>query len=201
MLHHSYISIPSSRPIQIILTSHDATRLATECPSTTFINSHSRQEINRRTMDEFGYTHTHSKPCTIALQLTNLVGVNESIAKNLQLRGFKSPTPIQRSTIPLSLATPPRDVLGMARTGSGKTLAYIIPLLQRLGMEHRDTTGPRAIIMCPTRELAIQILKVGKDLARGSKKGKEQEPLRWAIIIGGTSLDSQFESMSNSPDM
>jgi ATP-dependent RNA helicase DDX54/DBP10 len=57
--------------------------------------------------------------------------------------------------------------------------------------------------MCPTRELALQILKVGKDLARGSKKGKEQEhqPLRWAIIIGGTALDAQFESMSNSPDM
>ena len=93
--------------------------------------------------------------------------------------------------------------MGMARTGSGKTLAYIIPLLQRLGVAHRDTPGPRAIIMCPTRELALQIFKVGKDLARGSKKGKEQEhqPLRWAIIIVGTSLDAQFESMSNSPDM
>jgi ATP-dependent RNA helicase DDX54/DBP10 len=57
--------------------------------------------------------------------------------------------------------------------------------------------------MCPTRELALQILKVGKDLARGMKQSKDKElgPLRWAIVIGGTSLDSQFESMSNAPDM
>jgi ATP-dependent RNA helicase DDX54/DBP10 len=89
----------------------------------------------------------------------------------------------------------------MARTGSGKTLAYVIPLLQRLGGTHCDTQGPRAIIMCPTRELALQIFKVGKDLARGLKQSKEHGPLRWAIIIGGTSLDAQFESMSNSPDM
>jgi ATP-dependent RNA helicase DDX54/DBP10 len=132
-----------------------------------------------------------------------LPGVTEDLAKNLHLRGFKAPTPIQRSTIPLSLASPPRDVLGMARTGSGKTLAYVIPLLQRLGGYHRDTTGPRAIIMCPTRELALQILKVGKDLARGTKKGKEPErqPLRWAVVIGGTSLDDQFESLSDSPDV
>lgn len=130
-------------------------------------------------------------------------GVNSAIVKNLVLRGFKSPTPIQRTTIPLSLAVPPRDVLGMARTGSGKTLAYVIPLLQRLGTEHKETPGPRALVMCPTRELALQILKVAKDLARGSKKGKEQEsqPLRWSVIIGGTSLDTQFESMSQSPDM
>jgi ATP-dependent RNA helicase DDX54/DBP10 len=56
--------------------------------------------------------------------------------------------------------------------------------------------------MCPTRELALQIFKVGKDLARGLKHAKDdQGPLRWTIIIGGTSLDTQFESMSNSPDM
>lgn len=132
---------------------------------------------------------------------SNKLGVSEPLAKQLNLRGFKAPTPIQRSTIPLSLATPPRDVLGMARTGSGKTLAYVIPLLQRLGGAHRDTQGPRAIIMCPTRELALQIFKVGKDIARGLKQSKEQGPLRWAIIIGGTSLDTQFESMSSSPDM
>lgn len=131
------------------------------------------------------------------------IGVTNLLARNLQLRGFKSPTPIQRVTIPVSLAKPSRDVLGMARTGSGKTLAYIIPMLHHLGSGHRETPGPRAIIMCPTRELALQILKVGKDLARGSKRGKEHElePLRWSVIIGGTALDAQFESMSNSPDM
>lgn len=138
----------------------------------------------------------------LTVEVVDKLGVMDPLAKQLSLRGFKAPTPIQRSTIPLSLATPPRDVLGMARTGSGKTLAYVIPLLQRLGGVHRDTQGPRAIIMCPTRELALQIFKVGKDMARGLKQSKEEQgPLRWAIIIGGTSLDTQFESMSSSPDM
>lgn len=130
-------------------------------------------------------------------------GVEDSLAKKLVLRGFKAPTPIQRSTIPLSLSTPARDVLGMARTGSGKTLAYLIPLLQRLGLRHRSTGGPRSLILCPTRELALQILKVGKDLGRGKGKEKEKgdEPLRWAVVIGGTALDEQFEAMSSEPDV
>lgn len=90
----------------------------------------------------------------------------------------------------------------MARTGSGKTLAYIIPLIQRLGGRH-SSSGPRSLILCPTRELALQILKVGKDLARGKSggKGPGQEPLRWAVVIGGTGLDDQFEAMSDQPDV
>jgi len=100
----------------------------------------------------------------------------------------------------------------MARTGSGKTLAYIIPLLQRLGGRHLNTFGVRTLILIPNRELAVQILKVGKELARGlsgygghaGDKGGEQrngQNLRWGLIVGGESMDEQFEMIANNPDM
>lgn len=89
----------------------------------------------------------------------------------------------------------------MARTGSGKTLAYVLPLLHRLGGKH-SPSGARALIICPNRELALQIMTVAKDIARGWQKGQSQdERLRWAIIMGGEGLDAQFEAMTHSPDM
>jgi ATP-dependent RNA helicase DDX54/DBP10 len=125
------------------------------------------------------------------------------MARSLLLRGFKSPTPIQRASIPSSVAIPARDVLGMARTGSGKTLAYLIPMLQRLGGKHAKVFGPRCLIICPNRELALQILRVGKDLARGYSKDRaaEGESLRWAVVMGGEGLDEQFDSIANNPDV
>lgn len=100
----------------------------------------------------------------------------------------------------------------MARTGSGKTLAYIIPLLQRLGGRHSTTFGARALILVPARELALQVLKVGKELARGwsggagahagdNERDTPQQALRWGLIVGGESLDEQFEVITGNPDV
>ena len=125
------------------------------------------------------------------------------------------PTPIQRLSIPLLLADPPQDLVGMARTGSGKSLAYMIPLAQRLGGRHSTAFGARALILLPTRELALQILKVGKELVRkwhsgeGDHAGDNQneaessrgQGLRWGLIVGGEGMDEQFEMMSNNPDV
>jgi len=76
----------------------------------------------------------------------------------------------------------------MARTGSGKTLAYLIPLL-----------------LCPNRELALQILRSGKDLARcskaGTKSNQDDTRLKWALVIGGEAMDRQFEALTSSPDV
>jgi ATP-dependent RNA helicase DDX54/DBP10 len=129
--------------------------------------------------------------------------VSSALSKGLIQRGFKQPTPIQRASLPLSLGSPARDVLGMARTGSGKTLAYLIPLIQRLAASTARTDGPRALILCPSRELAVQVLKVGKDLARGAKEGSSSGAgrMRWSLIIGGEALDKQFATMSSGPDM
>ncbi|KAG2362306.1 ATP-dependent RNA helicase DBP10 [Suillus spraguei] len=129
--------------------------------------------------------------------------------------GYRTPTPIQRASIPALLASPPRDLVGMARTGSGKTLAYMVPLVQRLGGRHSHTFGARAIILVPARELATQVVKVGKALVRGwtndaaqhagddveDSSNKKGESLRWSLIVGGEGLDEQFEMISNNPDI
>lgn len=140
------------------------------------------------------------------------MGLHPSLLRSLTLQGYRVPTPIQRLTIPALLASPPRDLVGMARTGSGKSLAYMIPLVQRLGGRHSTTFGARALILLPTRELALQILKVGKELSRGWNSGhgdhagdKEGENskgqnLRWGLIVGGEGMDEQFEMITNNPD-
>jgi len=101
----------------------------------------------------------------------------------------------------------------MARTGSGKSLAYMIPLVQRLSGRHSTAFGARALILLPTRELALQILKVGKEMSRrwnsdhgdhaGDKKGENSkgQNLRWGLIVGGEGMDEQFEMITNNPDV
>jgi ATP-dependent RNA helicase DDX54/DBP10 len=102
----------------------------------------------------------------------------------------------------------------MARTGSGKSLAFLVPLVHRLGGRHSTSFGARALILLPTRELALQILKVGKELSRGFQSGrgehagdkdddtsKQGENLRWGLVVGGEGLDEQFEMISNNPDV
>jgi ATP-dependent RNA helicase DDX54/DBP10 len=143
-----------------------------------------------------------------------ILGLHASLLRSLTLQGYRIPTPIQRLSIPALLANPPRDLVGMARTGSGKSLAYMVPLVQRLGGRHSTTFGARSLILLPTRELALQILRVGKELARGwhggsgghAGDGKETEDkkgqsLRWGLIVGGEGLDEQFEMITDNPDM
>lgn len=142
------------------------------------------------------------------------LGLHPSLLRAILLRGFNTPTPIQRAVLPHILASPPRDVVGMARTGSGKTLAYLIPLIQALGGIHSVQFGIRALILVPTRELALQVLKVGKDLAKGFIQGdrskstshdsdqpRKVEGLRWGLIVGGDSLEDQFTMFSTNPDV
>lgn len=143
------------------------------------------------------------------------IGLYPWLLRSLTLQGFRIPTPIQRLAIPALLSNPPRDLVGMARTGSGKSLAYMVPLVQRLGGRHSATFGSRALILLPARELALQVLKVGKELARGwhagegdhagdgkdADDGKRGQSLRWGLVVGGESLDEQFEMISNNPDV
>ncbi|KAF9528456.1 ATP-dependent RNA helicase DBP10 [Crepidotus variabilis] len=142
------------------------------------------------------------------------MGLHPSLLRSLTLQGYRIPTPIQRVSIPALLSNPPRDLVGMARTGSGKSLAFLVPLVQRLGGRHSTAFGARALILLPTRELALQVLKVGKELARGFQGGrgdhagdkdevasKKGENLRWGLIVGGEGLDEQFEMMADNPDV
>lgn len=119
------------------------------------------------------------------------MGLNANLLKSITRKGFSVPTPIQRKTIPLLLDG--QDVVGMARTGSGKTAAFVIPMIEKL-KSHSARVGARALILSPSRELALQTLKVVKELGRGAD-------LRCVLLVGGDSLEEQFSSMSSNPDI
>ncbi|PSS16705.1 hypothetical protein M430DRAFT_122286 [Amorphotheca resinae ATCC 22711] len=119
------------------------------------------------------------------------MGLNSHLLKAISRKGFSVPTPIQRKTIPLVLDN--QDVVGMARTGSGKTAAFVIPMIEKL-KAHSARVGARALIMSPSRELALQTLKVVKEFGRGTD-------LKCVLLVGGDSLEDQFGFMAANPDI
>ena len=131
-----------------------------------------------------------SRPYTHTLTLI-LTGLNANLLRAINRKGFSVPTPIQRKAIPLVLER--RDVVGMARTGSGKTAAFVIPMIERL-KAHSARVGARALILSPSRELALQTLKVVKELGKGTD-------LKTVLLVGGDSLEEQFGLMAANPDI
>ena len=110
--------------------------------------------------------------------------------------GYTEPTPIQQQTIPLALAG--EDVIGCAQTGTGKTAAFAIPILQLLNnttSDHqRSSRKIRALILTPTRELAIQISESFASYGRNLK-------LRHCVVFGGVSQSSQVNTLRNGVDI
>ena len=119
------------------------------------------------------------------------MGLNENLLKAITRKGFSVPTPIQRKTIPLVIDG--QDVVGMARTGSGKTAAFVVPMIEKL-KSHSAKVGARALILSPSRELALQTLRVVKEFGRGTD-------LKCILLVGGDSLEEQFGFMSSNPDI
>lgn len=115
------------------------------------------------------------------------LGIAPGIISVIERLGFKTPTPIQEQSIPIGLDG--KDVLGIAQTGTGKTLAFGIPLIQRI----QQTKG-MALIIVPTRELAIQ---VNESLERvATPLG-----LRTATLIGGEPIGRQFRQLQRKPEI
>ncbi|EFX05523.1 ATP dependent RNA helicase [Grosmannia clavigera kw1407] len=119
------------------------------------------------------------------------LGLNANLLRAITRKGFSVPTPIQRKTIPLIMGR--RDVVGMARTGSGKTAAFVIPMIERL-RAHSARVGARALVLSPSRELALQTLKVVKELGKGTD-------LKTILLVGGDSLEEQFGLVASNPDI
>jgi len=91
----------------------------------------------------------------------------EPILKALEIKEYEEPTPIQTESIPLLLKG--KDILGSAQTGTGKTAAFAIPILQNLYLKKQETKLPkaiRALILAPTRELALQIYDNFKEYSK-----------------------------------
>lgn len=91
------------------------------------------------------------------------LGLCPDVYRGVKRKGYRVPTPIQRKTMPLILSG--ADVVAMARTGSGKTAAFLVPMLQKL-RQHVPQAGVRALVLSPTRDLALQTLKFTKELGR-----------------------------------
>ena len=127
------------------------------------------------------------------------LGVLPEIADALESVGISSPFPIQEMTLPIALMG--TDLIGQARTGTGKTLAFAIPVLQRIVAPHDPDYSelvapgkPQALVICPTRELALQVsgdLKVA-----GAKRST-----RTLTVYGGVGYDDQLRALKSGVDV
>ncbi|CAK6959515.1 ATP-dependent RNA helicase DDX54 [Scomber scombrus] len=119
------------------------------------------------------------------------MGLSYPVFKGVMKKGYKVPTPIQRKTVPVILDG--KDVVAMARTGSGKTAAFLIPMFEKLKAPQAQT-GARALILTPTRELALQTMKFTKELGKFTG-------LKTALILGGDRMEDQFAALHENPDI
>lgn len=124
------------------------------------------------------------------------MNLSRPMLRALTSLGFTQPTPIQSRAVPLALLG--RDILGSAVTGSGKTAAFMLPILERLSYRDRGRGGQacRVLVLCPTRELAVQCEQVGKALAE--RGGLD---VRFALLVGGLSLSVQAHALRTLPDI
>jgi ATP-dependent RNA helicase RhlE len=117
------------------------------------------------------------------------LGLRPELLRAVQAQGYTDPTPVQREAIPLVLAG--RDLLAGAQTGTGKTAAFVLPMLQRLSaIEPRNRRGRphvRALVLTPTRELAIQVEQSVRDYGAGR--------LRSTAIYGGVGMGGQLSAL------
>ena len=113
------------------------------------------------------------------------LGIAPSILDILDRMKFTVPTPIQHKTIPIAIED--KDVIGVAQTGTGKTLAFAIPIVQRLSQRRG-----RALILVPTRELAIQVNEAFQNIAAPFG-------IRTAVIIGGAPMQPQLQALRRNP--
>ena len=121
----------------------------------------------------------------------NQFNLDPRLLKSVQAMDFEEPTPIQSATIPPALAG--RDILGSAETGTGKTAAFLLPLLQKLINTPR-TREPRALVVVPTRELALQVAEHAEQLSRNTS-------LRVVTVYGGVGYGPQEQALRKGVDV
>ena len=119
------------------------------------------------------------------------LGINEQLIAGIEDLGFVKPTPIQEKVIPLILESK-GDLVGMAQTGTGKTAAFGLPLIQRADLENKRT---QTLVLCPTRELCLQIARDIKAFARHIKGFKV------LAIYGGASIELQIKGLVKPPQI
>jgi ATP-dependent RNA helicase DeaD len=119
------------------------------------------------------------------MNLFKQLGLNDDLLKGIEELGFQTPTPVQELVIPTAL-TSTQDIVALAQTGTGKTAAFGLPLLQLIDPSVR---GVQALILCPTRELCVQ---VSSDLVNYSKYAHQYKA---TAVYGGASIDTQIRQL------
>ena len=118
------------------------------------------------------------------------LGLSELLLRDLTASGLLVPTPIQAQAIPPGLEG--RDVIGCAQTGTGKTVAFVVPMIERLAVLPKGQ--PQALILAPTRELALQIFGSIEKLGRSHH-------LSATVIVGGSDMQAQIRGLRQRPDI
>ncbi|MEI9942478.1 MAG: DEAD/DEAH box helicase [Pseudomonadota bacterium] len=122
------------------------------------------------------------------------LGLSEPLLRALAELSYQAPTAVQAVAIPAILQG--RDVWASAQTGSGKTAAFVLPILERLGKGHRESSGVRALVLVPTRELALQIEEAGQGLQRYLPTS-----LKICVAVGGVSINPQMMALRGGADL
>ena len=142
----------------------------------------------------FACINVHSEKRKKEVQMTTFtfhdLDINPKIKKAIDDLKYETMTPIQEKAIPIVLAG--KDLLGMAQTGTGKTAAFAVPLLNKI-----DATSKvvQALVLCPTRELAIQVTREMK------KMYKHLEGIKAVAVYGGQSYDIQINALKSNPQI
>ena len=118
----------------------------------------------------------------------NEMGLKPQLLSSVLEKGFEHPTPIQAAAIPLAMSG--KDIIGQAQTGTGKTAAFGLPMLNML----TKFEGLQGLVVCPTRELAVQVAQEIASLGKGLK-------IQTLAVYGGQSIDLQIRALKKHPEI
>uniref|UniRef100_UPI003AAEF016 probable ATP-dependent RNA helicase DDX46 isoform X4 n=1 Tax=Centroberyx gerrardi TaxID=166262 RepID=UPI003AAEF016 len=151
------------------------------------------EEVNVYRLELEGIT-VKGKGCPKPIKTWVQCGTSMKILNALKKHSYEKPTPIQTQAIPAIMSG--RDLIGIAKTGSGKTIAFLLPMFRHI-MDQRpleEAEGPIAVIMTPTRELALQITKE-------CKKFSKPLGLRVVCVYGGTGISEQIAELKRGAEI
>ncbi len=120
------------------------------------------------------------------------LGLSEATLEAVRQAGYTQPTPVQAGLIPRAITG--IDVLGQARTGTGKTASFVLPILEQMAKKPQGPAGVRALVLVPTRELAVQVRDEFEKLAQGSN-------VHCVAVYGGKPIKSQIDKLARHPQV
>lgn len=143
---------------------------------------------------ELGAISVRGKDCPAPITKWSHCGLPVTCLDVIKKLGFNSPTPIQSQAMPVIMSG--RDMIGVAKTGSGKTMAFLLPMFRHVKDQRplESGEGPIALILTPTRELAVQIYRDAQPFLKAFH-------LRGACVYGGTPISEQIAEMKKTADV